>query len=283
MWQGMKNMKNLLLIVFISFMLVKNVSAMTCAKNINQSRLLLKKLRGGDYAHIGGVAIVDMIFSRISTFNPAIKTAKILDVGSGLGGTAQYLYQKGFTDIYGIDIDEDAVRHASKEYPNISFKAVDVLEVDTAFTANNFNLLYLFNVIYAIENKEELFKKLVKICAPQGILVILDFVEAPRTGINIKDLTNQSMRFVKIQTLRKLLKKAGWKILKEEDFSSESIDWYKKDIETLQTIKNKLLKEFSQASVVKAEKIFSSIVNSLQHQTLSSVVIYAQKDEDIKR
>jgi 2-polyprenyl-3-methyl-5-hydroxy-6-metoxy-1,4-benzoquinol methylase len=260
-------------------MLVKNVSAMTCAKNINQSRLLLKKLRGGDYAHIGGVAIVDMIFATISTFNPAVKTAKILDVGSGLGGTAQYLYQKGFTDIYGIDIDEDAVRHASKEYPNISFKAVDVLEVDTTFTANNFNLLYLFNVIYAIENKEELFKKLVKICAPQGILVILDFVEAPRTGLHIKDLTNQSMRFVKIQTLRKLLKKAGWKILKEEDFSSESIDWYKKDIETLRTIKNKLLKEFSQASVVKAEKIFSSIVNSLQHQTLSSVVIYAQKDE----
>ena len=251
---------------------------MTCTKNINQSRLLLKALRGGDYAHVGGTTIIDMIVSKISAFNPIIQAGKTLDVGSGLGGTAQYLYEKGFKNIRGIDIDEAAIRYASEKHPGILFKAINALDVDRAFTANHFDLLYLLNVAYAIEDKEGLFKKLAKICVPEGILVIFDFFKSESGGVHLNDLSDQSMKFANLQVLQKILKESGWKILQEDNLSSESIDWYKKDIKTLQSIKNDLLKEFPQSSVLKTENVFSTIVNFLQNQTLSSFVIYAQKE-----
>lgn len=277
-------MKCLLSMVLVGFTFFGSDSIMATSKSINQSRLLLKKLRGGDYAHIGGVAVVDMIMERALAFKPSLKEEKILDVGSGLGGTANYLFDKGYQKIWGIDVDDEAVRYASEEYPNVSFKTVDALQARSAFSANNFDFLYLFNVAYAIEGKELLFKELAKICAPGGILVVFDFVQSDRGNhLRMNDLANQTMQPIKLHLLRKILKKTGWKIVKEDDLSSESIDWYKKDLVTLTSLKSKLLKEFPQSAVIRTERIFSSILKALENKTLNSVVIYAQKadsDED---
>lgn len=72
---------------------------------VNSSRLLLSKLRGGDYAHPGDTEVIDIILKKVLSFDPLLKDKAVLDVGSGFGGTVHYLSQKGFRDIQGVVFD----------------------------------------------------------------------------------------------------------------------------------------------------------------------------------
>ncbi len=74
-----------------------------------------------------------------------------MDAGCGRGGTAGYLYGKGYRQIAGIDIDAQSISYARNRYPNIQFETAN-LET-TIELSMKFDVIFMFNVLYAIDDR----------------------------------------------------------------------------------------------------------------------------------
>ena len=59
-----------------------------------------------------------------------LKEATILDVGCGVGQKTEYIKEKGFSRVEGIDFSEGMVKEAKEKYPEINFEVVDVYDLD---------------------------------------------------------------------------------------------------------------------------------------------------------
>ncbi len=80
-------------------------SSKPVVSNLNQARLMLSELRGGDFTHAGDREAVDMVITKIKQEASEVLNGNCLDVGCGFGGTADYLVKNGFKHVWGIDID----------------------------------------------------------------------------------------------------------------------------------------------------------------------------------
>jgi ubiquinone/menaquinone biosynthesis C-methylase UbiE len=221
---------------------------------MNTSRLLLTQLRGGDYAHAGDEEAIKIVLKSALEFSPFLKEEAVLDVGSGFGGTADYLCRAlGFKNVQGFDMDEAAVVYAQKKYSSIHFKVADALKINKSYAPQSFSFFYLLNVIYAIQDKKRLLKNLSTLSKPVGILAIFDY------------------------TQKKELKTTGWKILGTIDMTSHFIRWYRAFLDKLSIQASTLSKAFSFQDVQKVEDTFTFLLNQLEQGNLGGVIIFAQK------
>ena len=109
--------------------------------NMNNARVLLTYLRGGDYAHAGDEEAVNMVALKVLELSPGIQKGHCLDVGSGFGGTANYFQRLSFHSVYGIDIDEAAVIYAKEHYPKAQFLTANVDQVSNIFEPEFFSFI----------------------------------------------------------------------------------------------------------------------------------------------
>ena len=118
---------------------------------------LLAELRGGDFTHPGNADILATVMSGIN----ASKKNCILDVGSGLGGTANLL--KGYGEVVGVDIDQAVLEYARHTYTDINFVETDVQNLHTVFPENHFNTIVMLSSFYAFDNQQLACEALAKI------------------------------------------------------------------------------------------------------------------------
>src|SRR5262249_37767539 len=140
-----------------------------------------------------------LIVNRNSNYNGVNK--KVLDVGCGLGGTAEYVKNHTSYDVYGIDIDESSIDHAKLHHPNINFFRCDVLDVNHFFNKEKFDIIYMFNVFYTLSNQKESLRQLAKIAKPEATLVIFDYTRPKKNNINLKDLNEKSINPIYLNDL----------------------------------------------------------------------------------
>lgn len=246
----------------------------------NIPRLLLAKLRDGDFAHAGDKEAVELVFQFLMDLGERPNSAqiKVLDVGCGFGGTADYLRQITSYDVSGIDIDADAIKYAKFKYPKIHFFKCDVLQVDKIFPKKSFDLIYFFNVFYAVRDQQNCLQTLAKLAKNNALLVIFDY-----TLLNLSkhhgltDLVGNEMQPIIPSQLRLWLAEAGWKIIEEVDLSLKFKDWYKNFLVKMETNQKELLEEFSQDAFDKVKNTFSNLLKLLEEKTIGGTVIYAKR------
>jgi SAM-dependent methyltransferase len=263
---------------------------------LNQSRLLLTKIREGDYAHAGDREAIDLILARVTYYLQQKKSAQVpesspedlykntktLDVGCGFGGTADYLYSKGFHNIRGFDIDKASIDYASLKYPRVNFSVDDVRNITHRFEKNSFSLIYLFNTFYALSDQPQALNDLAEIAEPGAILVIFDYSYLQQNKSHgLKDLLGNKMRPIVIGPLRKWLDQAGWEILEETDLSQHFIRWYWDLLKKLELRETIFLKEFSEDLINKFYKVYADILKELNEQVLGGIVVYAKRKPSI--
>jgi ubiquinone/menaquinone biosynthesis C-methylase UbiE len=104
--------------------------------------------------------------------------SRILDVGSGYGWTADSLSKKA-DEVWGVDMDQQALAEAAKNYPNIKF--IHQTGAELPFPDEMFDAVILSDVIEHVgdENKQHVIDEIWRVLKPGGQFVFT----APHTGL----------------------------------------------------------------------------------------------------
>jgi SAM-dependent methyltransferase len=243
---------------------------------INEARLLLTHLRDGDYAHAGDKKAIDLVISKLLEISPQAIKGPCLDVGSGFGGTANYLYQSYSSPICGIDLDQAAIKYAQQKYPEIPFINGDAHQVSEFFNQEYFSLIYLFNVLYAIEDKLSLLKQLSQIAKSDAILTIFDYT-TEQPSLHLNDLAGKPMHPIMLRKLESDLKQSGWELIEITDLTSYFLIWYQELLQKLEEERPALSLRFSDSDIMKVRTTFCTIEGWLSSSLLGGVVIFAKR------
>jgi cyclopropane fatty-acyl-phospholipid synthase-like methyltransferase len=101
----------------------------------------------------------------------------VLDIGSGVGGPAIYIAQQTGCRIMGIEISDVGVERAKKFAADsglsdrAAFHLGDAMEMP--FPDNTFDVVISLNVINVFKDKEELFRKVLRVLKPNGKFAFL--------------------------------------------------------------------------------------------------------------
>jgi ubiquinone/menaquinone biosynthesis C-methylase UbiE len=99
----------------------------------------------------------------------------ILDIGSGHGLLTRLVQILLDTQqMYGIDIDKEAIIYAQQEYPSITFKRCESVEIP--FADNFFDVVYAHSVLHHIAKKDHktYFAEINRVLKPGGVAIIIE-------------------------------------------------------------------------------------------------------------
>jgi SAM-dependent methyltransferase len=99
-------------------------------------------------------------------------STRVLDVGFGEGYGAEIL-NGSVAEYVGLDMSEEAVRHASSRYtfPNVRFEQSDAATIP--FDAGSFDLVVSFHVLEHVAEPEPYLAELARVCRLGGHVVIV--------------------------------------------------------------------------------------------------------------
>jgi len=166
------------------------------------------------------------------------KGSFVLDIGCGRGRVANQMAAYTGANVTGINIDPGQLKSAEAYAKGnglseqCQFKQADLNEIPYPFKDNSLDAIYQIQVFSYSKNLEKLFVDLHRILKPGGKLAFLDWVSLP--NFNPNDAQHQEMmRQVKpligaigtptVDQFTKLLKKAGFKILVNENASIDGL------------------------------------------------------------
>ncbi len=271
-------MKKLLYVV--PFLLIGGYFLLKPSKPIvsklNQARLMLSELRGGDFTHAGDKEAVDMVISKIKQEFPEILKGNCLDVGCGFGGTADYFVKNGFKHVWGIDIDPAVINYAKSKYKQVQFSSVDAAFVSLKFDRDFFSFIYLFNVLYAIEDKVTVLRQLARVSKPGTILMIFDY-SVEETTEPLLDLAGKPMCPIQTKKIKQQLYESGWEVLEVRDLSETFAVWYEQLLQKLENKKKEITGHFLEKDIAKFSATYIHILHQLHNKTLGGVLIYAKR------
>src|SRR5690242_14476688 len=145
--------------------------------------LRYEKIFGEHYVSTGGHATTEDLCRRLgSALRPG---ARVLDVGSGIGGAAFHLARAHGAKVTGIDLAEEMVAIAQARVTqlglkdSVSFVLGDVL--DASFP-EPFDVVWSRDAFMHIPDKARLFSRLYSLMAPGGKLVITDYARGQTPG-----------------------------------------------------------------------------------------------------
>ena len=245
----------------------------------NKSRFLLSTIREGDFSHLGGVEAIDLVLKKLISINSKLLNGNILEVGSGYGGSANFLKQQGYNKVQGIDIDEEAVKYAKEKYPNIDFKVADATKLTGIFEDDFFDVIYMFDVAHAIEDKLSLLQRIKAVSKKSSLLAIIDYNLKDEDGEEkLADNSGIAIYALNLKKLTPLMKYIGWEIVEEVDVTDFYKSWYVSILEKINLSRDDLLsKGYSEEEITFIQDKFNFLLNMINEGKLGGVIIIARK------
>lgn len=188
--------------------------------NSPEGKQILATIRQGDYAHPGEEEAIAVVLDGL-TPRPG---QRVLDVGCGRGGTADWMLQQGWSEVVGIDRDGEAIDTAQQCYPRVHFHRCDVLSLQNA-RLGRFDLICLFNSFYAFAQQEQALQQLRAVAVPSAALRIFDYAQ-PVPGPLPVALGHEIGRPIALDRIETQLLQAGWRMHAVIDLSERYIRWY---------------------------------------------------------
>lgn len=143
---------------------------------IDVDALTTAHLSGVDEFHLGGGAATAALLTDLDLSNDA----RVIDVGSGIGGAARQLAAGSQRHVTGIDLTPDFVELATELSNRTGLSDRTTFEVanatDLSFDDNTFDAATMFHVGMNIADKSALFTELARVVRPGGPIVVYDIM-----------------------------------------------------------------------------------------------------------
>lgn len=133
---------------------------------------------------------------------------KILDAGCAQGNLLLYLNDKGFKNIYGMDMDKNLL----KQFKDSGIKAYAMDLRETDFDDETFDIIISSDIIEHIDNDMRAIHEMKRILKKNGIIII--FVPAFMSLWSYHDVINGHKRRYTLKELRNKVKDSGLDIEK---------------------------------------------------------------------
>lgn len=196
-------------------------------KDLN--RLTLEDLAPVDEFHIRGRAAT-LELARAAGLDA---TKRVLDVGSGVGGTSRCLAKEFGCSVTGIDLTEEYCRAAAMLSAKVGLTAlVDYRQGDATnlpFDDGVFDVVWTEHVAMNIPDKPRLYKEMHRVLKPGGTLAIYDVLAGPSGPVLFPvpwARTPETSFLVQPGELRQLLEDAGFTISDWSDTTEAARAWF---------------------------------------------------------
>ena len=183
-----------------------------------------------DHFHVGGAAATQRLAEKAGL----APGARVLDVGSGLGGPARQLADAQGWDVTGIDLTPGFCRVAQALSRrnglggSTRFCAADAMRLP--FADDAFDGVWTEHVAMNISARDALYAELLRIVRPGGRLALFDVVAGENNAAPLdypvpwsRDRTNSHL--VTADGLKQVLAHAGWGVCVWDDETEFARDW----------------------------------------------------------
>lgn len=158
---------------------------------------------------------------------------RVLDVGSGVGGTSRCLAREFGCRVTGIDLTEDYCRAASALTAKVGLSdLVDYRQGDATrlpFDDASFDVVWTEHVAMNIPDKALLYREMHRVLKPGGTLAIYDILAGPAGPVHFPvpwARTPDTSFLVQPDELRGLLERAGFKVTHWSDTTDVARSWF---------------------------------------------------------
>lgn len=238
---------------------------------------LLSFLRNGNFAHTGEEEAINLVMQKFPRDNDQL----ILDVGCGLGGTANFIQSNGWGKVIGIDREPELIEYAKSCYPNIDFHTCEIINIDKLFTIALFDVTCLFNVYYSLGNPRLALQALQKVTKQTGHIAIFDYLDLCKNQLNplFQEGNSKTKPFypIKKEEIENLLSMTGWTTHEIIDISDKYATWHTNLFNKLVSNKEIIVQKFGQQEYEQYHDTYNNILDTIQKGMLGGAIIYAAK------
>jgi SAM-dependent methyltransferase len=244
------------------------------AMNSYLGKQILALVRDGDFAHAGEEEAIDRAMAPV----PQERSQRILDAGCGRGGTAAYLQSHGWGQATGIDIEPKSIAYARETYPEVTFARCDIYDV-AAHVPGAFDVITLFNVLYALPDQGGALRALASRTKTQARLVLFDYVDlggyrsAPLMDAGAPFLPNPPPK----DDLALLLEEGGWRLKSFDDLTGDYARWYEALVARIEAKREGIEMLGGPEVYEHVLDRYSGLLAAIQEGRLGGVVAYGEK------
>ncbi|MBK1858872.1 class I SAM-dependent methyltransferase [Cerasicoccus arenae] len=232
----------------------------------------LSLVRKADFAHPGDVEAIEMVFKKL----PRQPDTKVLDIGSGLGGTSEHIRAEGWGKVTGIDINRSSIVYANETYKRCNFVHGDVVDAPLILE-HGFEVLVSFTAFYAFKDPGAALKALSQIASPNSSLTIFDYVD--RGDYQQHPIMEGDQRFLPnplhLDKVEGLLAANGWRLFTIEPLHPHFADWYLALIEKIKGAEDKIRKSTPEGFYEHMLSLYTQLYNSIHENHLGGAIIRA--------
>jgi SAM-dependent methyltransferase len=230
------------------------------APNSPLGKAVLARIRGADHAHAGEEEAIALTLASVSP-DP---DRRVLDVGCGRGGSAEWVRRHGYGRVTGIDLDAESIAYARERYPDCDFVACDVLDVADA-VEGGFGLVYGLNAFYAFPDLLGALRAVRAVAARGAQLLIFDYVR--------EDLADPKGPLLDPHGpagalgehfLVETLTDADWGSVLSHDVSADYVRWYEGLLDNLAAKRSALDEEFGAEIVSGLQAFYAELLVALR-------------------
>ncbi|WP_108659536.1 class I SAM-dependent methyltransferase [Acuticoccus kandeliae] len=214
---------------YTSGRLMERILAALQTMGIEENAVTAEDLKTVDEFHIGGVAATQNLLHKLNVS----QETRVLDIGSGIGGTARFIAGETGAMVTGVDLTPEFVDTARALSALVGLADRTRYEVGSAtelpFNDETFDLALLLHVGMNIPDKEAVMAEAARVLKPGGIFAVYDVMKTGPDPIEFPvpwAETPDTSFLAPLEEYRAAAKHAGLRELSSEDRTPIALDFF---------------------------------------------------------